>query len=112
MLSGIGPAADLGIFGIPVRQELPVGENLRTTGIGERQLPYRPQGLFGIFTPENWRALHSAGRGPLPQLPGGERLLQDALGPPAPDVEFHFAAAPFFDEGSALRPTTATRSGP
>ena len=29
MLSGIGPAQDLEFFGIPVRQDLPVGENLQ-----------------------------------------------------------------------------------
>jgi choline dehydrogenase-like flavoprotein len=57
-------------------------------------------GLFGIFTPENFAMLESDGCGPLcsnyPEAGGFFRTRPDL---PAPDVEFHFAAAPLVDEG-------------
>ena len=64
MLSGIGPAADLGIFGIPVRQDLPVGENLQDHCMVNVNYLTDQQGLFGIFTPENFALLmpRAAGR--------------------------------------------------
>ncbi len=82
MLSGIGPAADLGIFGIPVRQDLPVGENLQDHCMVNVNYLTDQQGLFGIFTPENFALLRRRGpRAAHLELPGGGRLLQDALGP-------------------------------
>ena len=65
MLSGIGPAADLGVFGIPVREDLPVGENLQDHCMVNVNYLTDEQGLFGIFTPENFALLESEGRGPL-----------------------------------------------
>ncbi|HEY7208516.1 MAG TPA: GMC family oxidoreductase N-terminal domain-containing protein [Gaiellaceae bacterium] len=99
MLSGIGPAADLGIFGIPVREDLPVGENLQDHCMVNVNFLTSEPGLFGIFTPENF-ALLEDGCGPLcsnyPEAGGFFRTRADL---PAPDVEFHFAAAPLVDEG-------------
>ncbi len=113
MLSGIGPAADLGIFGIPVRQDLPVGENLQDHCMVNVNYLTDQQGLFGIFTPENFELLHSEGRGPLtsnyPEAGGFFRTRPDL---PAPDVEFHFAAAPFFDEGLSPPPDNGYAFGP
>jgi choline dehydrogenase-like flavoprotein len=113
MLSGIGPATDLGIFGIPVRQDLPVGENLQDhCMVNVNYLTDQP-GLFGIFTPENFELLHSEGRGPLtsnyPEAGGFFKTRSDL---PAPDVEFHFAAAPFFDEGLSPPPDNGYAFGP
>ena len=58
------------------------------------------QGLFGIFTPENFALLESEGRGPLtsnyPEAGGFFRTRPDL---PAPDIEFHFSASLFYDEG-------------
>jgi choline dehydrogenase-like flavoprotein len=113
MLSGIGPAADLGIFGIPVRQDLPVGENLQDHCMVNVNYLTDQQGLFGIFTPENFELLHSEGRGPLtsnyPEAGGFFKTRSDL---PAPDVEFHFAAAPFFDEGLRPPPDNGYAFGP
>ena len=58
-------------------------------------------GLFGIFTPENFALLESGGPRPadleLSPRPAASSARGSDLA--APDVEFHFAAAPFFDEG-------------
>ena len=113
MLSGIGPAADLGVFGIPVRQNLPVGENLQDHCMVNVNYLTDEPGLFGIFTPENFALLESEGRGPLtsnyPEA-GGYFTTRSNL--PAPDVEFHFAAAPFFDEGLRPPPDNGYAFGP
>jgi choline dehydrogenase len=113
MLSGIGPAADLGIFGIPVREDLPVGENLQDHCMVNVNYLTDEQGLFGIFTPENFALLESEGRGPLtsnyPEAGGFFRTRSDLA---APDVEFHFAAAPFFDEGLRPPPDNGYAFGP
>lgn len=70
-------------------------------------------GLFGIFTPENFALLESEGRGPLtsnyPEAGGFFRTRPDL---PAPDVEFHFAASPFFDEGLTPPPGNGYCFGP
>jgi choline dehydrogenase-like flavoprotein len=113
MLSGIGPAQDLEPFGIAVRQNLPVGENLQDhCMVNVNYLTDQP-GLFGIFTPENFALLENEGRGPLtsnyPEAGGFFRTRSDL---PAPDVEFHFAAAPFFDEGLTPPPDNGYAFGP
>ncbi len=113
MLSGIGPAEELAPFGIAVRQELPVGRNLQDhCMVNVNYLTDQP-GLFGIFTPENFALLENEGRGPLtsnyPEAGGFFRTRPDL---PAPDVEFHFAAAPFFDEGLTPPPDNGYAFGP
>ena len=100
MLSGIGPRDQLEPFGIPVLQDLPVGHNLQDHAMVNVNFLTDQPGLHWIFTPENFALLESEGRGPLtsnyPEAGGFFRSRPDL---PAPDVEFHFAAAPFFDEG-------------
>src|SRR5262245_47230259 len=113
MLSGIGPADDLGFFGIEVRQNLPVGHNLQDHCMVNVNYLTDQQGLFGIFTPENFALLESEGRGPLtsnyPEAGGFFKTRSDL---PAPDVEFHFAAAPFFDQGLSPPPDNGFAFGP
>jgi choline dehydrogenase-like flavoprotein len=113
MLSGIGPADDLAIFGIPVRQSLPVGENLQDhCMVNVNYLTDQP-GLHGIFTPENFALLESEGRGPLTSnYPEAGGFFKTRSGLPAPDVEFHFAAAPFFDQGLTPPPDNGYAFGP
>ena len=113
MLSGIGPAQDLALFGIPVRQDLPVGENLQDhCMVNVNYLTDHP-GLFGIFTPENFALLENEGRGPLTSnYPEAGGLFTTRSGLPAPDVEFHFAAAPFFDQGLTPPPDNGFAFGP
>jgi choline dehydrogenase-like flavoprotein len=113
MLSGIGPAEELDPFGIAVRQELPVGRNLQDHCMVNVNYLTDEEGLFGIFTPENFALLEAEGRGPLtsnyPEAGGFFRTRPDL---PAPDVEFHFAAAPFFDEGLTAPPDHGYAFGP
>jgi choline dehydrogenase-like flavoprotein len=100
MLSGIGPAEELEPFGIPVRQELPVGRNLQDHLMVNLNYLSNQPALFGIFTPENFELLHAEGRGPLssnlPEAGGFFRTRPDL---PAPDIEFHFSPSLFYDEG-------------
>jgi len=100
MLSGIGPAEDLSLFGLPVREDLPVGRNLQDHCMANLNYTTDEPTLFGSFTPENLRLLQEEGRGPLasniPEAGGFFRTHGDLA---APDVEFHFAPSIFFDEG-------------
>ncbi len=113
MLSGIGPADELSAFGIGVRQDLPVGENLQDHCMVNVNYLTDEPGLFGIFTPENFALLESEGRGPLTSnYPEAGGFFRTRSGLPAPDVEFHFAAAPFFDEGLTPPPDNGYAFGP
>jgi choline dehydrogenase len=100
MLSGIGPAEDLSLLGIPVRENLPVGGNLQDHCMVNVNFTTDQPALFGILTPENFELLEKEGRGPLssniPEAGGFFRSRDDL---PAPDLEFHFAPSIFFDEG-------------
>ena len=100
MLSGIGPAEDLALFGMPVRENLPVGRNLQDHCMVNLNYTTDGPSLFGQFTPENMELLQNEGRGPLssniPEAGGFFRTSDDL---PAPDVEFHFAPSLFVDEG-------------
>ena len=112
MLSGIGPASRPRDLRDARARGPAVGENLQDHCMVNVNYLTDEPGLYGIFTPENFALLESEGRGPLtsnyPEAGGFFRTRSDLA---APDVEFHFAAAPFFDEGLSRRPTTATPSG-
>jgi choline dehydrogenase-like flavoprotein len=98
--SGIGPAGDLAAFGIPVRQDLPVGRNLQDHFMAQLNYLTDEPSLFRTFTPDNIALLEREGRGPLssniPEAGGYFRTRPDL---PAPDIEFHFAPSMFYDEG-------------
>jgi choline dehydrogenase-like flavoprotein len=100
MLSGLGPAEDLGLFGLPVVEDLPVGRNLQDHCMVNLNYTTDEPVLFGILTPDNFALLEAEGCGPLssniPEAGGFFRTRNDL---PAPDVEFHFAPSIFFDEG-------------
>jgi len=100
MLSGIGPEEDLALFGMPVRENLPVGRNLQDHCMVNVNFVTDQPSLFGILTPENFELLEKEGRGPLssniPEAGGFFRTRDDL---PAPDIEFHFAPSIFYDEG-------------
>ncbi len=113
MLSGIGPAEELQPFGIAVREELPVGRNLQDHCMVNLNYLTDHPGLFGIFTAENFALLDREGRGPLTSnYPEGGGFFRTRSGLPAPDVEFHFSAAPFFDEGLTPPPGSGYAFGP
>jgi choline dehydrogenase-like flavoprotein len=113
MLSGIGLRDELEPFGIAVRQELPVGRNLQDHCMVNLNYLTDEPGLFGIFTPENFELLTSEGRGPLTSnYPEGGGFFRTRPELEGPDVEFHFAAAPFFDEGLTPPPDNGYAFGP
>jgi choline dehydrogenase len=113
MLSGIGPSEELEPFGIAVREELPVGRNLQDHCMLNLNYLSDEPGLFGIFTPENFALLENEGRGPLTSnYPEGGGFFRTRPDLPAPDVEFHFAAAPLFDEGLTPPPDNGIAFGP
>jgi choline dehydrogenase-like flavoprotein len=113
MLSGIGLPEELEPFGIPVRRELPVGRNLQDHCMVNVNYLTDEPGLFGIFTPENFALLETEGRGPLTSnYPEGGGFFRTRPELEAPDVEFHFAAAPFFDEGLTAPPDNGYAFGP
>jgi choline dehydrogenase-like flavoprotein len=99
MLSGIGPADDLGPYGIEVREDLPVGHNLQDHCMAQLNYETDEPSLFGAFTPENFGLLED-GRGPLTSnIPEAGAFLRTRPELDAPDVEFHYAPSMFYDEG-------------
>jgi choline dehydrogenase-like flavoprotein len=100
MLSGVGLREELEPFGIPVREELPVGRNLQDHAMANLNYLSKVPALFGIFTPENFELLEKEGRGPLTSnLPEAGAFFRSRHDLPAPDVEFHFSPSLFYDEG-------------
>ena len=65
MLSGIGPAADLAMLQIPVREDLPVGIGLQDHPMTLMTWFTDTETLMSALTPENVGLLQSEGRGPL-----------------------------------------------
>jgi choline dehydrogenase-like flavoprotein len=102
MLSGIGPAADLELMMIPVREDLPVGENLQDHPMVPINYLTDEDSLFEQLTPENIALLEGEGRGPLASnIAEGGMFIRTRPGLEAPDIQFHFAPGLFFDEGLA-----------
>ena len=99
LLSGIGPAADIAPFGIEVREDLPVGHNLQDHCMCNLNYETDQQSMYGIFTPENF-ALLEEGRGPLTSgYPEAAAFFRTRPGLDAPDMQFHYSGAMFYDEG-------------
>jgi choline dehydrogenase len=100
MLSGIGPEDQLQIWGIQVREALPVGENLQDHPMA--QLNWRSAGgsLFDAGAPENFAMFESDRTGPLTSnIPEAAGFFRTRSGLDAPDVQFHFAPSLLTDEG-------------
>ena len=99
MISGIGPAEDLQLFGIDVRENLPVGHNLQDHCMAQLNYETEELSLFGAFTPENFGLLEE-GRGPLTSnIPEAGGFFRTRPELDAPDIEFHYAPSMFYDEG-------------
>ena len=100
MISGIGPAADLELVGIEVRENLPVGHNLQDHCMAQLNYETDEPSLFGTFTPPNFELLEREGRGPLTSnIPEAGAFLRSRPDLSAPDIEFHYAPSMFYDEG-------------
>ncbi|HEX7626181.1 MAG TPA: GMC family oxidoreductase N-terminal domain-containing protein [Gaiellaceae bacterium] len=100
MLSGIGPAQDLKLFGIEVREDLPVGHNLQDHLMVQLNYETDQPSLFGSFTPANFEQFEKNGTGPLTSnIPEAGAFFRTHSGLEAPDIQFHYAPSMFYDEG-------------
>jgi choline dehydrogenase-like flavoprotein len=121
MLSGVGPAADLGLVGIPCAHELPVGQGLQDHPSTWITYTTGEPSLLSAESEENLGLLTTQGRGPLTSNfaeSGGFLRTEDSL--EAPDVQLHQIPLLFPEAGAAeiqvdgwalsaclLRPTSA-----
>ena len=104
MLSGIGPADQLPLFGIEVRRDLPVGQGLQDHCMTLMNWKTDVEGLMTALTPENIELLQTEGRGPLSSnIAEAGGFVRTRPGLDAPDCQFHCAPALFYEEG--LGPT-------
>ena len=100
MLSGVGPAADLGPFGIPVVQDLPVGHGLQDHMLCPVNYLTDEESLITAMSPANLTMLRETGRGPLTcNFDEGGGFTQTRSGLVGPDIQFHFAPVLYFNEG-------------
>jgi choline dehydrogenase len=100
MLSGLGPAKDLELAMVDVREDLPVGENLQDHVMAQLNYLTDVPSLIAALTPENIALMEAEQRGPLTSnIPEAGAFFRTRPGLSAPDVEFHYAPVMFFDEG-------------
>jgi choline dehydrogenase-like flavoprotein len=105
MLSGIGPAEALPLFGIEVRQDLPVGQGLQDHCMTLLNWTADYESLMTALTPENVELLQTEGRGPLSSnIAEAGGFIRTRPGLDAPDCQFHCAPVLFYQEG--LGPAT------
>lgn len=99
MLSGIGPAEELGSLGISAIVDLPVGSNLQDHLLLPICYLTDERSLFGAGSPED-AAIYQQGRGPLTSNIGeGGVFLSTSGDTRVPDCQLILGAAMFHDEG-------------
>jgi choline dehydrogenase len=100
MLSGIGPADQLPLFGIEVRKDLPVGQGLQDHCMTLMNWKTDIESLMTALTPENLELLQTEGRGPLSSnIAEAGGFMRTRPGLDAPDCQFHCAPVLFYEEG-------------
>jgi len=101
LLSGIGPAADLELAGIPQVLELPVGEGLVDHIATWITYTTDEPSLLSVETEENLVLLQTEGRGPLTSNFGeAGGFLRTRGGLEAPDVQLHAIPILFPEAGA------------
>jgi len=113
LLSGIGPAAELALYGIQAVTDLPVGRNLQDHPAALLGFQTDMETLITAETPANVELLQGQGRGHLTSNigeAGGFWRSKDGLA--APDIQFHAAPVMFADEGLRLPTDHAVSWGP
>jgi choline dehydrogenase-like flavoprotein len=109
LLSGVGPAAELSPFGIPVVADLPVGRGLQDHMLCAINYLADEESLLTAASPVNAAALQERGRGPLTSnIDEAGGFLQTRAGLTGPDVQLHSAPVIFFDEGFGEPPAHGT----
>ncbi|MGP4021239.1 GMC family oxidoreductase [Saccharopolyspora sp. 5N708] len=102
LLSGVGPAADVSSFGIPVVADLPVGRGLQDHLLCATNYLTDQESLRTAASAENLALLQQAGRGPLTcNVDEGGGFIETRPGLVGPDVQLHSGPVLFFDEGLA-----------
>ncbi|MEO6702049.1 MAG: GMC oxidoreductase, partial [Jatrophihabitantaceae bacterium] len=115
LLSGIGPAAELGQLGIPVVHDLPeVGRNLSDHPALYLVFGHsEPISLLAAGTPGDIEEFIEHGRGPMtcnvPEAGGFVRTNPDL---PAPDVQFHSLPVMFVENALGVPPGHGMSFGP
>jgi choline dehydrogenase len=100
MLSGIGPAEALPLFGIEVRHDLPVGQGLQDHCMTLMNWKADYESLMTALTPDNVELLQTEGRGPLSSnIAEAGGFIRTRPGLDAPDCQFHCAPVLFHEEG-------------
>ncbi|HEX4246222.1 MAG TPA: GMC family oxidoreductase N-terminal domain-containing protein, partial [Pseudonocardia sp.] len=100
LLSGVGPAAELTPFGIPVLAELPVGRGLQDHLLCAFNYLTDEESLLAAATPENFAALKERGQGPLTcNIDEGGGFIETRGGLAGPDIQLHSGPVIFCDEG-------------
>ena len=102
MLSGVGPAADLALVGIPCAHDLPVGQGLQDHPSTWITYTTSEPSLLSAESEENLGLLTTQGRGPLTSNfaeSGGFLRTGDDLD--APDVQLHQIPLLFPEAGAA-----------
>jgi choline dehydrogenase len=103
MLSGIGPAAGLEPYGIPVLHELPVGQGLQDHYMVMLNYLTAAESLMTALTPANVERLQTTGTGPLTSNIGeAGGFFRTREGLPAPDMQIHMAPVLFHQEGLGI----------
>jgi choline dehydrogenase-like flavoprotein len=99
-LSGIGPAALLGAFGIEVVADLPVGQNLQDHVATVLNFRTDEDSLLSAASPDNAVLLMTEGRGPLTSNIGeAGGFFRSRSDLEAPDLQLHMAPVLFYAEG-------------
>ncbi|MGQ0842067.1 GMC family oxidoreductase [Actinokineospora sp.] len=114
-LSGIGPAALLGMLGVPVVVDLPsVGQNLQDHVLIPLIYAHEhPISMLAAGAPENFQQFMAEGRGPLTcNGPESGGFVRSRSGLAAPDVEFLSAPVMFVDNGLGIPTSHALSYGP
>ncbi|WP_257956392.1 GMC family oxidoreductase [Nocardioides sp. B-3] len=100
LLSGVGPAAQLAAFGIPLVADLPVGERLQDHFMVMLNYLTDHETLMTAASVENVELLQSEGRGPLTSNIGeAGGFFETREGLAGPDVQFHSTPCFFKEEG-------------
>ena len=113
LLSGIGPAAELALYGIKAVADLPVGRNLQDHPAALVGFLTDTETLITAETPANVELLQTEGRGHLTSNIGeAGGFWRSSEGMAAPDIQFHAAPVMFADEGLRLPTDHAVSWGP
>lgn len=113
LLSGVGPAAQLSAFQIPVIADLPVGERLQDHYMVMLNYLTDRETLMTAATPENVELLEAEGRGPLTSNIGeAGGFFQTREGLQGPDVQFHSTPCFFKEEGLGAQDAQGLAAGP